>query len=259
MPADLTGTPTSLGIGTYNTSIDAPSGLGFNEAMAQIDALIAARMLPPGSPVTDAALVWNGTAWVSASGGDGSGSHYLADDGTYKTVSTGGISVISDTTLAADTASFDISGISSTFKHLRIEAQLRTTEGVVTSSVLVRFNNDTTASYDWQRVYGNAASASAAETLGATSFAAGFVPGASAAANFAGAVVIHIPNYAGTLFNKTVISSVTAYEGSATGNVYAGQWGGGWRSSAAINRVTVLPGGGANFKAGSRLTLYGIS
>lgn len=43
MPADLTGTPTSLGIGTYNTSADAPSGLGFNEAMAQIDALLAAR------------------------------------------------------------------------------------------------------------------------------------------------------------------------------------------------------------------------
>lgn len=43
MPTDLTGTPTSLGIGTYNTSADAPSGLGFNAAMGQIDALIAAR------------------------------------------------------------------------------------------------------------------------------------------------------------------------------------------------------------------------
>lgn len=43
MATDLTGTPTSQGIGTYNTSADAPSGLGFNAAMAQIDALFAAR------------------------------------------------------------------------------------------------------------------------------------------------------------------------------------------------------------------------
>lgn len=41
MPTDLTGTPTSLGIGTYNVDVDAPSGLGFNEAMAQINALLS--------------------------------------------------------------------------------------------------------------------------------------------------------------------------------------------------------------------------
>lgn len=45
MPTDLTGTPTSQGIGTYNTSVDAPSGLGFNGAMAQIDALFAGRTI----------------------------------------------------------------------------------------------------------------------------------------------------------------------------------------------------------------------
>lgn len=43
MPTDLTGAPTSQGIGTYNTSVDAPSGLGFNAAMGQIDGLLAAR------------------------------------------------------------------------------------------------------------------------------------------------------------------------------------------------------------------------
>lgn len=43
MPTDATGTPTSLGIRTYNTSADAPSGLGFNGAMADIDALLVAR------------------------------------------------------------------------------------------------------------------------------------------------------------------------------------------------------------------------
>lgn len=43
MPTDATGTPTSLGIRKYNTSVDAPSGLGFNGAMDDIDALLVAR------------------------------------------------------------------------------------------------------------------------------------------------------------------------------------------------------------------------
>lgn len=43
MPTDLTGTPTALGIGTFNVDVDAPSGLGFNAAMGQIDALLAAQ------------------------------------------------------------------------------------------------------------------------------------------------------------------------------------------------------------------------
>lgn len=59
MPTDLNGTPTSLGIGTYNTSIDAPSGLGFNEAMAQIDALIAERMKVVGTPTDGQVPMWN--------------------------------------------------------------------------------------------------------------------------------------------------------------------------------------------------------
>lgn len=44
MATDATGTPTSLGIRKYNTSADAPSGLGFNGAMDDIDALLIARI-----------------------------------------------------------------------------------------------------------------------------------------------------------------------------------------------------------------------
>lgn len=43
MAAGATGTPTPLGIPKYNTSADAPSGVGFNSAMDTIDTLITAR------------------------------------------------------------------------------------------------------------------------------------------------------------------------------------------------------------------------
>lgn len=40
MATDATGTPTTLGIPTYNVNVDAPSGNGFNAAMAEIDSLL---------------------------------------------------------------------------------------------------------------------------------------------------------------------------------------------------------------------------
>lgn len=85
MPTDLTGTPTSLGIGTYNVDADAPSGLGFNEAMAQIDALIAARGT---NPSVTGVVVWNGSAWVSPSGTP-DGTKFLRDDNSWATPSAG--------------------------------------------------------------------------------------------------------------------------------------------------------------------------
>ena len=68
MATDATGTPTSLGIPKFNTSVDAPSGLGANAMMDEIDALIAARIAKPSSPTTGDALVWNGTSWDKSSG-----------------------------------------------------------------------------------------------------------------------------------------------------------------------------------------------
>lgn len=61
---DLTGTPTTLGIGTFNVDADAPSGLGFNQAMGQIDALLQARVSKPAGIAIGEVPVWNGSAFV---------------------------------------------------------------------------------------------------------------------------------------------------------------------------------------------------
>lgn len=70
---DLTGTPTSLGIGTYNVDVDAPSGLGFNTAMGQINTIIGGRVASPASIATGEVPVWNGTAWVRSGDAVGTG------------------------------------------------------------------------------------------------------------------------------------------------------------------------------------------
>lgn len=84
MPTDATGTPTSLGIRTYNTSADAPSGLGFNGAMADIDALLVGRVTKPTGLTTGDVPVWNGTTWVRPTG-VASASVFLRGDGSWQT------------------------------------------------------------------------------------------------------------------------------------------------------------------------------
>jgi hypothetical protein len=67
LATDATGTPTSLGIPKFNTSVDAPSGLGGNAQMDAIDTLLAARVTKPAGLVSGEVPVWNGTTFVRSS------------------------------------------------------------------------------------------------------------------------------------------------------------------------------------------------
>jgi hypothetical protein len=67
MATDATGTPTTLGIPTYDVNVDAPSGNGFNAAMAEIDTLIQGRIATPAGIAVGEYAVWNGTAWARSS------------------------------------------------------------------------------------------------------------------------------------------------------------------------------------------------
>jgi hypothetical protein len=64
MATDATGAPTALGIPKYNTSVDAPSGQGFNAAMDAIDSIITAKTLPTAGGA-NRVPVWNGSSWVA--------------------------------------------------------------------------------------------------------------------------------------------------------------------------------------------------
>jgi hypothetical protein len=101
---DATGTPTSLGIRKYNTSADAPSGLGFNGAMDDIDALLVARVTKPGSIASGEVPVWNGSAFVRSSttnvgptslgSGTPDATKFLRGDGSWQVPSSAGLTGI---------------------------------------------------------------------------------------------------------------------------------------------------------------------
>lgn len=68
MATDATGTPTSPdNIPTYNTAVDAPSGKGFNAAMAAIQAALSSRLSTPAGIAAGEVPIWDGSTWVRSS------------------------------------------------------------------------------------------------------------------------------------------------------------------------------------------------
>ena len=162
-----------------------------------------------------------------------------------------------DSTLGADAASFDVSSISSSYDHLLVILQGRSTGAFNTVSVACRFNNDSGGNYDSQLDYGNNATPTASATVAQTSAQIGDVPGSTATANHAGALELTIPNYTGTTFQKQGLARSGWIEATSAGGAFAMDAMMNWRSTAAIDRITIFPTSG-NFLAGSRLTIYGI-
>lgn len=166
-----------------------------------------------------------------------------------------GVGCIADSTLTGSAASIDLTGLPTSYAHLVIELYLRTDQAVATSTASIRLNNDSAANYDYQQLDATAASVAAAETFAATSVVAASCPGASAGANLFSAIRITIPHYAGTANNKSLTCVYSHKDGTGSGAMRVGIRGGFWRSSAAVSRVTIIPGG-SNFVTGSRVSVY---
>lgn len=165
---------------------------------------------------------------------------------------------IFDSTLTEDAASFDTgtNGVPATFDHLMILAYLRTSEVVVISSGLLRYNGDSSAIYDRIAMRTINVTVTGATTLAGTSFAIR-CPGDSNAANAFGVVRIFIPAYAQTTGHKIAEATATWLD-TAAANSEIDATSGRWRSTAAINQISLASGSG-NFRTGSRLTIYGLN
>lgn len=164
-----------------------------------------------------------------------------------------GVGCVADTTLGGSAASINLTGLPTTYAHLVIVAYLRSDTVAVGDPLLLRFNGDTAANYDWQRLTGNNATASAGASVGQTSIRTGFIAAASSGANRFGAVRIEVPFYGGTANDKTV-TAISGFADSTAANSQVEQNSGIWRSTAAITQVTVLCAG--NLLTGSRLGVY---
>lgn len=163
-----------------------------------------------------------------------------------------GMALISNQVLASPAATVTFSSIPQTFTNLKlvIQASASTTAGF--NALLLQFNGDTAAHYQWQELFGAAGSPGASTSGGlVTSVQLGNLSDTTSSI-IGGATEITVPNYAGTVFNKSLLSFT---QGDQTAVMSVG----GWSSTAALTQIQFLLGSAGNFVTGSTFSLYGMA
>lgn len=270
MAVDATGTPTSPdNIPTYATSADAPSGKGFNAAMAAIQTALSGRWLK-SLFTTTGDIAYASAASTPTRLGIGSTGNVLTVAGGVPTwaapAAVGAMTQIFDYTVTGSVAatidSNTILGgnIPQTFKHLQAKIQSRGDTAAAATSLLCQFNGDSTAAnYNFQRLLGNGSTVNAVEGVGTVAGAyLGATAAASASAGTASSKDVDFFNYTGTTFHKQTLTKSADFEGVTSGTFQAELYASSWRSTAAITRLVFSLGAG-NFSIGTRVTLYGLS
>lgn len=165
---------------------------------------------------------------------------------------------LAETLLSGSVASISWTSIPAGFRHLKVDLYSRTDRVNVSDNVIMQFNGDTAANYDYQTISGTGATASAGEALAVAFVLLGTTCGASATANYFGALEARIKHYAGTTGNKQVNADSGRWTANTTGTGQKDQVSGHWRTAAtAINRIDLKPSVGPNFVAGTLATLWG--
>jgi hypothetical protein len=115
------------------------------------------------------------------------------------------------------------------------------------ASIMMRFNGDTGSNYSTTFLYGTGSVAVSGRVANDS-----WIVAMGRINTTGGASVINIQNYSNTTTNKTVIGRGS---GGATLVIAAV---GLWRSTAAINSITLSPESSVTFATGTTFTLYGI-
>lgn len=266
MAASATGTPsTNFSFPKLNTSVDAPDGTGINSIVDDMDSKLLSRFVQSASAKSSNQVpIWNGSVWtwglVNAANMTGaSGVQFMGAAAGVPTWSTGGMYMIQDTTLGSPAANIDFNSIPQTYKHLLIDWQFATDNAALVDWWGIRLDSVSTASYNTQALFSNAAAVTGAEELSVTIGRAGLAKAATGTGGGSGWGQTIIQNYTNTTFIKGWATYFSVnHNGGATGGMYTGTVSGSYGSANAITRVLCAPIAGANFITGSRATLYGI-
>ena len=151
--------------------------------------------------------------------------------------------IATNTVSGTSTSIITFSSIPATYTDLILVFQAQ----VADTYALFRLNGDTSAVYSRTDLYGNGSSAQSSRGSNETTW----YP-STGSSSVTGSGIVQIMNYANTTTNKTAIirNDVT------TGLVDVSAWL--WRSTAAINSISLAVPTSNNWIAGSTFTLYGI-
>lgn len=168
-------------------------------------------------------------------------------------------SIATVTVGAGGSSSITFSSIPSTYTHLQIRytAKWNFTNFPDFGNTILKFNNDSSASYAYHRLSGNGASAAA---TGGSNFNEGymqvFMPSnTSSDTNVFGAGVIDILDYANTNKNKT-LRGIGGFDRNGAGMISLASVL--WSNTNAINRIDMYGDSGLPWLQHSSFALYGI-
>lgn len=162
-----------------------------------------------------------------------------------------GMQLIATQTLGSAASSVTFSSIPGTYRHLRLVGACRCNDAV-TQSLRLRFNNVTTANYDWEADggwYGANQQGANAET----SMFLTFVPGNDYGSPYAAYIDFILPFYSGSTFMKTATG-----HGVLTDRQIYSVMGALTTLSAAITQLGIFASAG-NLVTGSTFSLYGLA
>lgn len=154
---------------------------------------------------------------------------------------------IATTTLGSAAASYTFSSIPSTYTDLILIFNGSASSG--TPYTTLRFNGDTASNYSDTTLSGNGSTAGSGKDV-STSYI--YVSGYDTLSTGMSQLIVNFQNYSNTTTYKTALAR-SANAANGTSAVV-----GLWRSTAAINSITVLLNSASNYATGSTFTLYGI-
>lgn len=159
-------------------------------------------------------------------------------------------STIATQTLGSTASSVTFSSIPSTYTDLVLISSCAVT--VTPKDLAVQFNSDTGTNYSRTALYGEGTSAGSVRSTNQSIIYLDYYGWITTALGEQ-INITHIMNYA----NSTTFKSVLARSNNASSGVDAVV--GLWRSTAAINSITILATSSGVFSANSTFTLYGIT
>lgn len=157
------------------------------------------------------------------------------------------LQLIETQTISGTDTSLTFSTIPTDFRDLEIVYFGKSTGS---QDLTLRFNGDTSANYDWQRLLVSNTSVSGLESLAATSMAVG-ITGAVASSGR-----ILIPSFQQTAYQHSVTASASAKLSAVAGGLTIRNFAGFWRTTGAITSITLIAGSTSPL-TGSVFSLYG--
>jgi hypothetical protein len=154
-------------------------------------------------------------------------------------------------------SSITFAGIPQTgYSHLQIRAIAKTDRADTDDVILMQFNGDTAANYSWHILRGNSSVAASGATANASNISIQYgATGNSGATNIFAGSVVDILDYQNANKNKTT-RTLNGMDLNGSGWIYLQS--GNWRSTAAINSITLDQQYGSNFAEHSQFALYGV-